>query len=548
MDTQISKSKPGSGSDAEIITDLKHQLDVLISIGASLSTEHDQNVLLENIVTHAKMLTRADAATLYLMIENNTQLKFEIAHTDSMNFRMGGTSGLPITWYPIKLYFDDGTPNDKMVSAYVGMTGKSLNFEDVYDVEGFDFTGTRAFDQKNNYRTQSMLTIPMMNHEGKIIGVLQLINALDMDGKTVLPFSESAQKLTEAMASQAAVAITQNRLIQNLEDLFNALIKVIASAVDEKSKYTAGHIQRVAELTLMIAEELNSASEGKYTDVAFDANQMDELRIAGWLHDIGKITTPEYVVDKSTKLETIFDRIHIVKLRFETLYAQMECRMLQEVTALDAAAADYPDRKKALIDETKTRLAELREDLEFLEKINFGGEFMAPELKERVDRIAAVTYYANGEHHPLLEEDEVMNLKISRGTLTDEERDIINNHVVVTIKMLSQLPFPDKLSRVTEFAGGHHEKLDGSGYPNHLKGEDLSLPARIMAIADIFEALTAADRPYKKGKTLAEAMKIMGFMAKDMHIDPELFAFFTEAGIDRKYAEKYMKPEQIDPA
>jgi len=523
------------------LEELKHQLDVLIGIGASLSTEHDQNVLLENIVTHAKMLTGADAATLYLMVENDTRLKFEIAHTDSMNFRMGGTSGLEIPWYPVKLYLDDGSPNEKMVSAYVALTGKSLNFPDVYDVEGFDFAGTKAFDQKNNYRTTSMLTIPMKNHEAKIIGVLQLINAQDPESRKTVPFSSSAQHLVESMASQAAVAITQNRLIEGLEELFNSFIRVIASAIDEKSKYTGGHIERVAELTLMIARYINETQDGLYGDIRFNEDEMDELRIAAWLHDIGKITTPEYVVDKATKLETIFDRIHIVRLRIETLIAQTERDYYKALA--DGSGNAAADGGAAALAE---KIAQYRDDLAFLEKINFGGEFMAPELKARVDEIAAISYRLNGEEKALLEEDEVENLKIARGTLNDEERQIINNHVVVTIKMLSQLPFPDKLSRVVEYAGGHHEKLDGSGYPNMLKADELSLPARIMAVADIFEALTAADRPYKKAKSLSEAMKIMGFMAKDFHIDPELFEFFKSAGIHRDYAENYMKPEQID--
>lgn len=533
-------------SSSDIITKLKNQLDVLISIGSSLSTEHDQNVLLENIVTHAKKLTGADAATLYLMIDDNTRLKFEIAHTDSMNFRMGGTSGKEISWYPVKLYLEDGTPNNKMVSAYVGLTGQSLNFEDVYDVEGFDFTGTRAFDKKNNYRTKSMLTIPMKNHEDKIIGVLQLINAKDITSGKVVPFSKNSQRLTESLASQAAVSITQNRLIENLQELFDALIKVIASAIDEKSRYTAGHIERVAELTLMLAGELSQADEGIYRDVRFDADQMNELRIAGWLHDIGKITTPEYVVDKATKLETIVDRIRLVKQRFETLFVALERDYYKKLSAMDPGAKDYREKKTAMEEALEKRKNELKEELAFLEKINFGGEFMAPELKERVDRIATIEFPESAGTRPLLDEDEVKNLKISRGTLTDEEREIINNHVVVTIKMLSELPFPDKLSRVTEYAGGHHEKLDGSGYPNGLTADQLELPARIMAVADIFEALTAADRPYKKGKTLSEAMKIMGFMAKDNHIDPELFEFFKSSGLYMKYARRFMKESQLD--
>jgi response regulator RpfG family c-di-GMP phosphodiesterase len=273
---------------------------------------------------------------------------------------------------------------------------------------------------------------------------------------------------------------------------------------------------------------------------------MKEIRIAAWLHDIGKITTPEYVVDKATKLETIFDRIHTIKLRNELLKRDAEIEYWRELATLDRHSSNYGEKEAALRETLQATLKRCDDDMAFLEKVNLGGEFMSPQLKENVFRIASSVYMLQNEPQPFLSDEEIMNLNISRGTLNDKERKIIENHVVMTIKMLSQLPFPKKLARVAEYAGGHHERLDGTGYPNGATESELSLPARIMALADIFEALTAADRPYKKGKTLSEAIKILGFMAKDRHIDPDLLKTFLEDKLHLQYAQKYINPAQID--
>lgn len=528
----------------ELIRTLQDRVNIFVSVGTSLSTEKDQNVLLENIVTYAKKITGADAATLYMMSEDEKKLRFSIVHTDSMNIRMGGTSGNPIDWYPVKLYNDDGTPYLEMVAAYVALKKKTLNFEDVYDVKDFNFAGTRQFDQKTGYRTQSMLALPMLNHVNEVIGVLQLINAKD-DNKKTIPFSPESQALTEALSSQAAVAITENRLINGLEELLNSIIRVIASAIDEKSKYTSGHIERVAELAVYLAQQVSASEEGCYKDVHYNNEKIEEIRFAGLLHDIGKITTPEYVVDKSTKLETIYDRIHTVFLRFEILKKEREVELWK---ALAGKADDHSSRmeQEKMLKELEEETRKIGEDFNFIQRMNTGGEFLRPEYKDRISEIARTTVNIDGKNTLILSEEEILNLHVSRGTLTDEERQIINNHAVVTDKMLSQLPFPNKLKNVPSYAANHHERMDGSGYPKGLSADDLELPARIMAMADVFEALTAPDRPYKKGKTLSEAMKIMEFMVKDYHIDPDLFAFFKESGVYRWYAEKFINPEQID--
>lgn len=525
------------------IKDLCEKIGQLSKIGAALSAEHNLPILLQMILDEARRFTNADGGTLYMMSEDGKSLNFEIVQTGSLNIKMGGTSGNPINWYPVRLYLADGQPNHAMVSAHVGLTGEIVNIPDVYDVEGFDFTGTRAFDNKTGYRSKSMLVVPMRNHEDEIIGVLQILNAQDPLTGVVTPFSASDQSLIISLASQAAVAITNTRLIHDLENLFESFIQVIASAIDEKSPYTGGHIERVAELTMLIAQTVNEIKYSKYADFFMNNDQLKELRIAAWMHDIGKITTPEYVVDKSTKLETIYDRLNTIQARFEILKRDIKINLLEKYCVPNCEPSVH---NGSFLAEYAQSIKTLQDDFNFIRTANVGGEFMAPEKQERVRQMGNAVFEVDGQKQPLLTAEEIENLCIPRGTLSDAERQVINNHVVVTIKMLEKLPYPKKLRRVPEFAGGHHEKLDGTGYPNHLTDAQLSVQAKIMALADIFEALTARDRPYKKGKTLSEAMKIMGFMARDKHIDPELFRIFVQEKIYLSYAQKHMDPAQID--
>jgi len=531
--------------------EVQHYLSVLCSqiqdlskIGAALSAERNLPKLLEMILEEARHFTNADGGTLYMINDDGLSLRFEIVQTSSLNIRMGGTTGNTIDWYPVRLYLQDDKPNHAMVSAHVGLSGEVVNIPDVYDVQGFDFTGTRAFDSKTGYRSKSMLVVPMRNHEDEIIGVLQLLNALDPITNESIPFTNADQGLIISLASQAAVAITNTRLIHDLELLLESFIQVIASAIDEKSPYTGGHIERVAKLTMMIAENINNIDYGIYAPLSLNQDELKELRIASWMHDIGKITTPEYVVDKSTKLETIYDRINTVKARFEILKRDAKIELLEH--QLKVARGESLENIEAVEESYRMRIQTIDDNLAFIETANVGGEYMAPEKQDRVKEIGQYKIELSNETRDLLDENEILNLCIPKGTLTNEEREVINHHVVMTITMLEKLPYPKKLRRVPEYAGGHHEKLDGTGYPNGLKEDQLSPQARMMALADIFEALTARDRPYKKGKTLSEAMKIMGFMAKDKHIDPDLFKIFVQEKLYLKYAQENMDPSQID--
>jgi HD-GYP domain-containing protein (c-di-GMP phosphodiesterase class II) len=538
----------------ETVEDLFRRLEQLNEIGAALSQERDIDHLLEKILLAAKAVTRAAGGTLYVLepSDEGPQLRFAIMRNESMGIAMGGTTGNPIPFYPVHLYGKDGTPNNQMVAAYTALTGKTVNIADAYTEEGFDFSGTRNFDKKTGYRSKAFLTVPMKNHESEIIGVLQLINSRDPATNEIGPFSHSDQRLAESLASQAAIALTNRHLINQLEELFESLIDLINRAIDEKSPYTGGHCQRVPVLTMMLAEAANETNEGPLRDFNMSDKDRYELKIAGLLHDCGKVTTPVHVVDKATKLETIFDRINLVDTRFEVLKRDLEIQTLkQKIEVLRQPGLDEIRARErvAQIDQaSRDGLCQLDSDREFLRHCNVGGEGMSPQVQERVNIIGTGYKWidVSGGTADFLTQDEITNLTIARGTLTGEERKTINHHIVATIKMLEALRWPKHLEKVPEYAGGHHERMDGKGYPRGLKREQMSVQARVMGIADIFEALTAKDRPYKRGKTLSESLKILGNFKLDGHIDPDLFDIFVRNKIYLRYAEQFLDPDQID--
>ncbi len=541
---------------------LLHRLKDLNEIGIALSQQRDLNSLLETILVAAMRITHADAGTLYLHEMEQRVMRFEILRNNTLNKAMGGTSGVPITFYPIQLYDEAGLPNHAMVVSHAALSGETVNIPDAYMAEGYDFSGTKNFDAKTGYRSQSFLTVPMRNHENDVIGVLQLINALDQKSGAIIPFSIDDQQLLESLASQAAIALTNRHLIDQLEELFEAFIQLINTAIDDKSPYTGGHCARVPALTMMLAEAVNRTTLGPLKDFEMTDKDRRELKIAGLLHDCGKITTPVHVVDKATKLHTLFDRIHLLDTRFEVLKRDAEIAMLRKdrgshpqgvgravpvAEATTATLRNEDQGSEAIRAEYEARILQLDDDREFLRHCNVGGETMSAEAQERVRQIATYQWRdADGKISNFLSEDEVENLTIRAGTLTAAEREIINHHIDVTIKMLESLPWPRHLKNVPEYAGGHHERMDGKGYPRGLTREQMSVQARVMGIADIFEALTAKDRPYKKGKTLTESLTILGKFKLGGHIDPDLFDVFIREKVYLEYAKKFLAPEQID--
>ena len=526
---------------------LLERLEQLNDIGTSLSKERDIKRLLEQILLAAKTITHADGGTLYLMSDDGNTLRFEILRTDSLGIAMGGTTTDAINFPDIKLRSEDGQPNNTLVAAYAAIHKVTVNIADAHsNNDHFDFTGTLVFDKRTGYRSQSFLTVPMRNHEGDVIGVLQLINAQHPQTGVVQAFAAEDQRLTESLASQAAIALSNRLLLTQLEELFEAFIGLINLAIDEKSHYTGGHCQRVPALTMMLAEAADQTFQGPLAGFHMTDEDRYELKIAGLLHDCGKITTPVHVVDKATKLHTLFDRIGLIDTRFEVLKRDAELAGLRQQLALRPVVD--PAGEAAVRATTQTTLAELDDDREFLRAANIGGEAMSDADLARVRDIASAHEWRNpdGLQTPFLSADETENLCIRKGTLTAAERDVINYHIVATIKMLEKLPWPRHLKRVPEYAGGHHERMDGKGYPKGLTREQMSVQARIMGIADVFEALTASDRPYKPGMKLSQAMGIMANLKAGGHLDPDLFDVFVKQGVYREYGEQFLSPMQLD--
>lgn len=527
------------------IDDVFRRVEQLNTIGISLSAEKDQTQLLEKILHGAINITHADAGTLYLINDEKTHLQFEILHNTSMNIHLGGSSNNPITLDPIPLYLSDGCPNTKTVAACAAISGDTINIDDVYESIGFDFSGPKSYDEKTGYRSRSFLTIPMRNHENDIIGVLQLINCIDTKSGEIIAFSPEEEQLAESLTSQAAVAITNRMLLCELQKLLETFIEVIADAIDEKSPYTGGHCRRVPEIANMMAAAIQNADYGPLADVNFSEEELYEIKIAALMHDCGKITTPVHVVDKATKLETIFDRIKLVDARIEIVRRDAELAYLK--SRLAALEEGRKDDAEKLEQDYQDFVKQLKLDKEFIHQCNLGGEFMQPEYQARIKQIAETTWTdEDGKEHPLLTEDEVNNLNIPRGTLTNDERDIINGHISTTIRMLQSLPFPKHLKNVPEIAGGHHERMDGKGYPLGLTRDQMSVQARLMGIADIYEALTATDRPYKRPMSVSQALNIMSKMRDDQHIDPDLFEVFVREKVYLQYAEMYVPEAQRD--
>ena len=506
------------------------QIKKMSDIGRALSGVYDLNTLLEMIVDQARSFTNADAGTLYI-VEDNT-LRFQIVQNDSLKIRMGGKSGETIPFPPVEL-------KETNVSAFVALKGVSVNIPDVYDTDLFDFTGPKKFDQSIGYRSKSMLVVPMRNHDGDVIGVLQLLNATNPANNNVIAFSQDYENLSESLASQAAVSITNAKLISNMTELFEAFVKVMATAIEEKSPVPGGHIRRVADLTLIMAEVINDLKEGDFKDKTFSPDQMYELRIAAYMHDIGKVTSPVEIVEKAKKLQTIFDRIQYVRLRLTYISQKVMLEGQDSKIEILQNGSD-PEKLKALEKETSDKLEELKEIQEFINKCNEPGEFLDDEILERLKEISEKTYIDEaGEQQPFLTEDELVNLSIRRGSITEKERKKMQDHAAVTLRMLKQIPFTKKLKNIPAFAGAHHEFINGKGYPLGLKGDEIPFEGKLMAVTDIAEALTASDRPYKKAMPLETVYRILRSMAEGGELDKSLVQLFIEQEVYKTYQERH---------
>ena len=480
------------------------EIQKLNKIGIALSSEKDINKILELIVDESMSITNADGGTLYRMIDNNTRLKFEISKNKSLGWNHVGMS--EEIFYPVKLYdSDSGEPNNHNVSAYCALSGETVNIKDAYNEEGFDFSGLKGFDEKQSYRSTSMLNVPLKDHEDNIIGVLQLLNSTCNKTNEIIPFENEKIQLIESLSSQAAVALNNRMLLNNLEKLFDSLVRYTVKAIDSRSHHTAGHSSRVAKLTRKFAEVVSSQTSGVFKEVFFNDDELYEIWISGLVHDVGKIGTPEAILDKHKKLDGA--KFDLILERLKRYKSILKCKYKDE------------ELHKYLID--------LDDDYSFLIKINEPG-YMSEEDLDKLNQIYNKSFYDGFDEINYLTDEEYDNLSIRRGNLTSKEREIIQGHIIETQKLLKSLDFPEKLKNVPFYAGAHHENINGKGYPDNLKGNEIPLPARMMAIVDIWEAVTAQDRPYRPPVNDTIASKIIKEEVDSGKLDKDLVELFIK--------------------
>ncbi|MBI2059154.1 MAG: HD domain-containing protein [Nitrospirae bacterium] len=506
------------------VVDLEDQIKRMCLIGIALTSERNLKVLLEKIVHEARGFVGADAGSLYIV--EHEQLSFEVAQNDSLE-RAGKME--PFNAFKMPL-------NEKSIAGYVALRGELLMIGDVYTLPPtVPYQFNRAFDERTGYRSKSILAIPMRDHEEQIIGVLQLLNKLDGNG-AVQPFSASDRDISYSLASQAAISINNVRLVKELKTTFNALVTYCGVLVDARSRHTAGHTVRVAEYTMRLADAVTRQQDGPFKEVKLSEDQLEEIYIAAYLHDIGKIGVRETVLDKENKLtkdqlEAIRQRFHYVKER--TLRECFE-RIAREGLGVEGA------RKTE--SEAQEKVRQLEDDLKFVEQV-YIPTVVADDKAARLQEIAKKRYTdPSGQEQPLITEFEYENLSIRRGSLTSKERKEIEDHVVKSIEILTRIPFPKHLKNVCVYAGGHHEKLDGSGYPNGIKGDALPLQARMIALCDFFDALTAYDRPYKKPVPVERSYSIIEEEGKQNKIDLTLLDLFRKEKLHEGIVEEAAKP------
>jgi len=510
---------------------LEGDLQDLNRIGAALSAERDLDNLLGMILHQSRDITAADAGSLYIIEypegdDGPAQLRFRLSQNDSLDVSYKQFV-MPLT--------------TESMAGYVGITGRALRIDDCYHLpEDAPYGFNKRFDEEHGYRTTSMLVVPMKNINGEILGVIQLINrkrnpyAKLLDPATVerevIPFTGYSEDLVGSLASQAAVALENSRLYEEREKLFEGFVSAAALAVEQRDPTTAGHSHRVATLSVATAERVHREG-GPLADLHFDDRQLKELRYASLLHDFGKIGVRESVLVKAKKLYD--ERLALVRERFDfakrTLDAETSRRKIELVSR--QSEDEYRRGFKALDQEYAAELTRLDQYYNIILMAN-EPTVLEQESARRIADIAAHTYHdITGGEERLLDEAEVRALSIPKGSLTEHERLQIESHVTHTFQFLSRIPWTKELRGVPGIAYAHHEKLDGTGYPRKIASDQIPPQSKIMTIADIFDALTASDRPYKKAIPLERALTILGYEVNDGHVDPELFRVFTEAKV-----------------
>ncbi|QKF63141.1 c-di-GMP phosphodiesterase, class II (HD-GYP domain) [Campylobacter mucosalis] len=504
------------------------QFEKILNINLELADEENLDEILKMILTYTRELTHSDGGTLYMISPDRKFLDFKVIENESLGIHLSGHNGEKL-WDSLPLYLDDTTPNHTMIATISALENKVINISDVYNSNEYDFEGVRAFDEKYGYHSSSMLTIPLVNHENEVIGVIQLINKISNKNEATI-YNKTDEKIAKIFSRQAGMVLTTTQLILSLEEFLNAFVSTIASAIDAKSKHTINHITKMAKLAPLIATSISN-DKTIYKDVTYSKADMDEIELAAKLHDIGKISMPETIMDKATKLQRIIDGIELIKDRLEIIKRDKEILFLKNEISKEQFDAE---------------IKELDDDMKFIQKVNKGSEFMRVEDTKRIILMSKYTYMREGIKAYLLSEQERYNLLIEKGTLTKEEKDVMNSHAQLSIDMLKVLPFPKKYQNVFHIAVNHHEKLNGKGYPRGLSEADLTLEDRIMILADIFEALTSHSRPYKGAMKLSEAFSILDAMADRNEIDKQMLEFFKTSDALKQYVKEELSPEQVD--
>lgn len=473
----------------------------ILTVGIQLTVEKDDNKLLDTIVEKGMQITNCDASTLYLYEDD--VLKFRIMRTISQNV-CRGLDGQPITDIPPVPFKEEN------VCAYTAIHRKVVNIADVYDSDEFDFSGPKRYDAMTGFRTQSMLVIPIENNTGELIGVLQMMNAQDEAGN-VIPFDPQFEIIIRSLGSLAAIELANIRYVHEIKAQLHSFVEAMATAIDERTPYNGSHTRKVAEYATLLAEKINEKNKLGEIEEEFDEDRLERLQLAALLHDIGKMIVPRSVMNRATRLDGDMKAL-------EDRFALLAC--YYEIDFLKGKITETGYQEKETL---------LKDIVEFVHRIDNVG-FLQQEDYDRVQEIAALYYEKeDGEKVFYFTERERVCLSVRKGTLTDEDRKIMESHVTMTAKILSKVYFNKNYVDVPRWAAEHHEYLDGSGYPNHIKGDQLDTETRILAIADIYDALTARDRPYKPPMPKEKACAILHSMANEGKLEERLVGWLEEA-------------------
>jgi HD-GYP domain-containing protein (c-di-GMP phosphodiesterase class II) len=515
----------------------EREMEELNRIGISLSQTREVGALLSTILTKAREITRADAGSLYLVEETRPDILSGDQGDRHLRFKMTQNDSVQFPFAEIEIPLQENS-----LAGYTALHGEVINLADARRVpRGRPYHFNPSFDEETGYRTRSMLTLPMKNGRGEVIGVLQLINcklhsearltSAEVVAREVRPFSDRAVRLALSLASQAAVAYENSRLYLDIEKLFEGFVQASVKAIEQRDPSTSGHSLRVSQMTVGLAEIVDRVDSGAYASIRFTPEQMKEIRYAALLHDFGKVGVREDVLVKAKKLYPM--QLDLIAHRFDYLYMELEARLEREKVRI-LMEMDRPEalaQIAALEQEYRQRRREIEKGFEAVLQAN--EPTVMPEGKfERIFEIARQSYHdPRGVERPILTAEEVRFLSIPKGSLSADERSQIESHVVNSFNFLLQIPWTRQIREIPRIVRAHHEKLNGTGYPRKLRGDEIPVQAKIMTICDIFDALSASDRPYKKAVDASRALGILEMSVKDQELDPELYRLFREAKI-----------------